>query len=233
MKAVIYLRVSTEEQEPENQKKECIKFAENRGYEVQEVLLEKLSGFSGIERPKYEKVKQLARNGEIKAVIVWALDRWVRNRDTLLDDVTILRNYGCKIHSVQEAWLEAINIDGALGKTIQDFLLGLIGSLAELESQRKSERVKIAFQNHKGKKWGRPKTHTNKINVILQHLNDGLTYRQIKEKTGMSIGKVSQIANVHKSEDGTYQLKPNMDEQIINHPLVNEETKPEDNVSPK
>ena len=213
MKAIIYLRTSTEEQEPENQKKECLEFAKNRGYEVTEVLLEKISAFSGELRPNYERVKASARNGEIQAVIVWALDRWVRNRDTLLDDVTILRNYGCKIHSVKEAWLEAINIEGSLGKTIQDFLLGLIGSLAELESQRKSERVKIAYKNHKGKKWGRPKVHTNKIKIILEQLNEGFSYRKIKENTGMSIGKISQVANVHKTGEGIYQLKLGQDEQ--------------------
>jgi DNA invertase Pin-like site-specific DNA recombinase len=195
MKAIIYLRTSTEEQEPENQKKECLEFAKNRGYEVEEVLLEKLSGFKQIDRPNYEKVKEKARKGEIAAVIVWALDRWVRNRDTLLEDVVILRNYGCKIHSVKEAWLEAINIEGSLGRTIQEFLLGLIGSIAEMESQRKSERVKIAFQNHKGKKWGRPKTHTNKINVILDWHKQGLSYREIKEKTNLSLGKISEIIN--------------------------------------
>ena len=199
MKAIIYLRTSTEEQNPENQKNDCLEFAKNRGYEVEEVVLERLSGFKQIDRPQYEKVKEKARKGEIQAVIVWALDRWVRNRDTLLDDVVILRNYGCKIHSVQEAWLEAINIDGSLGRTIQEFLLGLIGSIAEMESQRKSERVKIAFQNHKGKKWGRPKVHTNKIKVILDWYKEGLSYRQIKEKTGMSIGKISQIVTVHKT----------------------------------
>jgi putative DNA-invertase from lambdoid prophage Rac len=216
MKAIVYLRTSTEEQEPENQKKECLEFARNRGYEVQEVLLEKLSGFKQIERPQYEKVKELARKGEINAVIVWALDRWVRNRDTLLDDVVILRNYGCKIHSVKEAWLEAINIDGSLGRTIQEFLLGLIGSIAEMESQRKSERVKIAFQNHKGKKWGRPKVHTNKVNVILDWYKQGLSYRQINEKTGLSIGKISQIISVHKSE-----LKNKVENPQLNQDLMN------------
>lgn len=197
MKAIIYLRTSTEEQEPENQRKECLEFAEKRGYEVKGVLLEKLSGFKQVERPNYEKVKEMARKGEIEVVIVWALDRWVRNRDTLLEDIVILRNYGCKIHSVKEAWLEAINIEGSLGRTIQEFLLGLIGSIAEMESQRKSERVKIAFQNHKGKKWGRPKTHTNKVNVILDWYRQGLSYRQIKEKTNLSLGKISQIINSH------------------------------------
>ncbi len=174
-KAIIYLRTSTEDQEPENQKRECLKFAENRGYEVEEVLLEKLSGFKQVDRPKYEKIKEMARKGEIKAVIVWALDRWVRNRDTLLEDTTVLRNYGCKIHSVKESWLEAINIEGALGKTIQEFLLGLMGSMGEMESQRKSERVRLAIRkkdgitkSYKGNKWGRKNLSKQTITKILQ-----------------------------------------------------------------
>lgn len=200
MKAVIYLRTSTKEQNPENQKEECLRFAKNRGYEVLEVLQEELSGFKDIIRPNYEKVVQMARKGEIQAVIVWAMDRWVRNRDTLLEDVIILRNYGVKLHSVKEAWLEAINIEGSLGRTIQDFLLGLIGSIAEMESERKSERVKIAFKNHKGKKWGRPKVHTNKIKIILDLYNQGLSYREINKKSGLSIGAISKILNVHKNK---------------------------------
>jgi DNA invertase Pin-like site-specific DNA recombinase len=200
MKAIIYTRTSTEEQTPENQLKECSEFAQNRGYEVIEVLTEKISAFSKIDRPNYEKVKEMARKGEIKAVIVWALDRWVRNRDTLLEDVTILRNYGCKIHSVKESWLEAINIEGSLGRTIQEFLLGLIGSIAEMESQRKSERVKIAFKNHKGKRWGRPKIHTNKIKIVKDLQEQGLSYNQIKEKTGLSLGSISKFLGVSKKQ---------------------------------
>ena len=200
MKAVIYLRTSTKEQNRENQKEECLRFAKNRGYEVLEVLQEELSGFKDIIRPNYEKVVQMARKGEIQAVIVWAMDRWVRNRDTLLEDVIILRNYGVKLHSVKEAWLEAINIEGSLGRTIQDFLLGLIGSIAEMESERKSERVKIAFKNHKGKKWGRPKVHTNKIKIILDLYNQGLSYREINKRSGLSIGAISKVLNVHKNK---------------------------------
>lgn len=216
MKAIIYLRTSTEEQEPENQKKECLEFAKNRGYDVKEVLLEKISAFKSVERPLYEKVKQEARKGEIQAVIVWALDRWIRNRDTLLEDVTILRNYGCKIHSVKEAWLEAINIEGSLGKTIQEFLLGLIGSIAEMESQRKSERVRNAMIKEKGKpiisykgnKWG---FHSlgNEVDLkIVEEYKNGKSYRIItnevfywdknRNKKFVSLGYVSKIINVHK-----------------------------------
>ena len=119
-KAIIYLRTSTKEQHPENQKKECLAFAESRGYKITEILIEQLSGFKKIERPQYNRIKQLAHESKIDAVIVWALDRWVRNRDTLLEDVTMLRNCGVKLHSVKEQWLEAINLEGGLGKTIQE-----------------------------------------------------------------------------------------------------------------
>jgi DNA invertase Pin-like site-specific DNA recombinase len=213
-KAIIYLRTSTKEQNPENQRSECLLFAKNRGYEVVDVLVEELSGFKDIIRPEYDKVIEKARKGEIQAVIVWALDRWVRRRDTLLEDVIILRNYGTKLHSVKEAWLEAINIDGALGRTIQDFLLGLIGSIAEMESQRKSDRVKIAFKNHKGKKWGRPKVHTNKINVILELQRQGLSYREMEKKSGLSIGAISKVLNVHKNKLENIKEKEDVIEQI-------------------
>jgi len=181
MKAIIYLRVSTLEQDPEKQKQACLEFAKTRGYEISEICTEKLSGYKQIERPKYEKIKQLAHEGKINAVIVWALDRWVRNRDTLLEDVTMLRNCGVKLHSVKEQWLEAINLEGGLGKTIQEFLLGLIGSIAEMESQRRSERVKIAFKNRKKNSWGRPKKINFKMIEEVLELKKNMSVREIAQ----------------------------------------------------
>ena len=95
MKAAIYVRTSTTEQHPENQIQDCVKFAEKKGYQVEGVYVEKLSAYKQILRPEYEKVKEKARTGQIQAVIVWARDRWVRNRAALMPDVTYLRNYGC------------------------------------------------------------------------------------------------------------------------------------------
>jgi len=180
-KAIIYLRTSTKEQHPENQKKECLAFAESRGYKITEILIEQLSGFKKIERPQYNRIKQLAHESKIDAVIVWALDRWVRNRDTLLEDVTMLRNCGVKLHSVKEQWLEAINLEGGLGKTIQEFLLGLIGSIAEMESQRRSERVKIAFKNRKKNSWGRPKKINFKMIEEVLELKKNMSVREIAQ----------------------------------------------------
>lgn len=210
MKAVIYLRTSTLEQHPEKQKQECLNFAKNRGYEVIEIFEEKLSGWKG-ERPLYDKVKNMAFKGEIKAVIVWALDRWIRNRDTLLEDVTALKSYGVRLHSIKEEWLEAINIDGPLGKTVQDFLLGLVGSLGELESQRKSERVKMAHASHKGRKWGRPDLPESAKKEVIEQFKSGKSLREIartlsywdsnRNKQSISLGAVHKIVTDFKREN--------------------------------
>ncbi len=189
MKAAIYLRTSTAEQHPENQLQACEEFARARGYEIEGVYEEKISGWKQVERPKYELIKEKTRKAEINAVVVWRLDRWVRNRETLLSDVTILRGYNCKLHSVQEAWLEAINIDGPLGKTIQDFLLGLVGSLAEMESKIKSERIRLSVRregevtsSYKGNKWGRKPISEEVIEQIMQLRNEGKSYTEITKK---------------------------------------------------
>lgn len=188
MKCAIYIRTSTVKQEPQNQQMACEEFARVRGYEIEGIYLEKISGWKQIHRLQYEIIKEKARCGKISAVVVWRLDRWIRNRDTLLEDVTTLKNYGCKIHSVQEAWLEAINIEGALGQTIRDFLLGLIGSLAEMESQVKSERVKLAIReengvkmSYRGKKWGRRQLSEEVAQEVIELRKKGATYDNISK----------------------------------------------------
>jgi len=217
MKAVIYCRVSTEEQYPEQQIKECQEFALSKGYEVIKILTERISGYKQVVRPKYDLVKQMAFKGEVKAVIVWSLDRWVRNRDTLLTDVTLLTNYGCKLHSIKENFIEAINIEGAMGRTIQDFLLGLMGSMGEIESSIKSERVKKAIKkdskgitrSYNGKKWGRRGLPKQTKDKVLGLYDMGYTIRAIAEtvktydKYGngktISASVVHKIITVHKT----------------------------------
>lgn len=206
MKSAIYVRTSTTEQHPEKQEKECITFSQSRGYEVEGIYQEQISAFKKVERPVYELLKQKAYRGEINAVVVWALDRWVRNRDTLLEDVTLLKGYGCKLHSVKDSWLESINIEGPLGKSIQEFLLGIVGSMAQMESQLKSERIRMAYLNHNGRKWGRRSLPDRAIADIKQLHGEGKSIRQISNTVtyydkNKNLKKVS-IGAVHKTLSG-------------------------------
>lgn len=212
---IIYLRVSTLEQDPENQLEECLQFAKSRGYEVtkEDIFIERISGWKkDIKRPYYNQILQLAHEGKIGVVIVWAMDRWIRDRDTLLEDIKYLLDRNIKLHSVKEAYIESVNIDGPLGRTIREFLLGLMGSLAEMESTRKSERVKIAYANSQNK-WGRKSLSQTATNKVLKLHSNGLSIRKICEQVqiadknnnlkNISVGSVHKIISNHKNIEKT------------------------------
>ena len=182
--AVIYLRTSTKEQNPETQKKECVEFCKNHGWEILDIVSEQASAFKkDVKREGRDKIIAMAHRGEIKHICVWALDRWVRNRDTLIEDVTILLNYGCKLHGVKDAWLEDINIEGPLGKSIREFLLGLVGSLAQMESERRSERVLMGKRRSR-RKQGRKALKLDEELIIKLH-KQGLSLKKIAREYGL------------------------------------------------
>jgi DNA invertase Pin-like site-specific DNA recombinase len=88
------------------------------------------------------------------------LDRWTRKGGIeLLKEINILASYQVQMHSVQESFLDEINIPGEIGVHLRNFLIGFLGYNAKIESKKKSERVidSIKFQNAiKKGKVGRP-----------------------------------------------------------------------------
>ena len=85
MRAAIYCRVSTEDQEREgtslqSQLEECRNKAHELGYEVPEefIILETYSGLT-LDRPKLPRLRQWVRDKEVDAVIGYTLDRLSRD----------------------------------------------------------------------------------------------------------------------------------------------------------
>jgi len=85
MRAAIYCRVATEDQERggtslQSQLEACRNKAQELGYDVPEefIILETCSG-STLDRPKLSKLRQWVRDKEVDAVIACTLDRLSRN----------------------------------------------------------------------------------------------------------------------------------------------------------
>ena len=75
---VIYNRVSTEEQNPANQLRDCLTLiGEGDDYEV---VQEKQSAFKDIDRPLFDTIRKGIKKGEVQQLICWDLDRLFRNR---------------------------------------------------------------------------------------------------------------------------------------------------------
>ncbi len=85
MKAAIYCRVSTEDQEREgtslqSQLEACEKLAEEKGYEVEEqyIIREVYSGLT-LDRPKLNELREWVRDKQVDVVIAYTLDRLSRD----------------------------------------------------------------------------------------------------------------------------------------------------------
>src|SRR5437867_10862420 len=78
MKAAIYARVSTLDQEPENQLQELRRYVEARGWQGVEYVVKGVSGAKD-RRPALDQLLADARRRRFDVVVCWRLDRLGRN----------------------------------------------------------------------------------------------------------------------------------------------------------
>ena len=186
--SIIYLRTSTEEQNPQNQLEACEKLAKKLKLLEYEIVEDKVSGWKDIKREKMDKIKNLISKGEVENQICWDLDRLYRNRLKLIGFFELCKIHNCKIYSVRQDWLESINrIQPPFNDIMHGLMLQVMGWLAEEESSKKSERIKLSIQKGKngtyskyGNKWGRKAIITNRLKEKIKELrSQGLSFRQI------------------------------------------------------
>jgi putative DNA-invertase from lambdoid prophage Rac len=158
MKVCIYSRVSTNEQDAENQSAALTEWARQRGFDVVSVYSEEESAWKAGHQRVLVRLMEDARKRKFEVVLVWALDRLSREGPlAILTLVNRLKICGVKVLSYQESWTEA---PGELG----ELLFAIAGWVARMESQRRSERTKAGLARlvAKGKKLGRPKCSRDK-----------------------------------------------------------------------
>lgn len=211
MKSIIYVRTSTQEQNPENQLNDCQALSNSLGLECVGVIEDKQSAWKdNIEREGFTRVKILIKQKDITALICWDLDRLFRNRKKLVEFFQYCKNYNVKIYSSRQDWLENLNkIQEPFNEIMFNLMLEIMGWLAEEESNKKSARVKSAIRiksdgvySYKGNRWGRKQISTQKKNKIIELRNEGLSIRAICKELNLSIGVV------HKTITGLKQEKP-------------------------
>jgi len=187
---IIYLRTSTEEQNPQNQLEACQQLTQKLNLQDYETIQEQQSAFKDINREKFESIREAIKKREVSSLIVWDLDRLFRNRKKLIEFFQFCKIYNCKIYSVRQDWLESLNkIQEPFNEIMFDLMLQIMGWLAEEESLKKSERVKNARRikqgqtySYKGNKWGRKSLSKNTIKQVLELHKQGISMRQISKQ---------------------------------------------------
>ncbi|CAA9230315.1 MAG: hypothetical protein AVDCRST_MAG77-1165 [uncultured Chloroflexi bacterium] len=149
--AVIYTRVSSEEQEREGvslaaQLVNCRRYCATQGWGIEAEFQDVLSGMKD-HRPKYqellERVREMRAGGRQVVVVVAWLHRFGRR---VLERVRCreeLRALGVPLHSVME------------GGEVSDLIANILASVAEEEVRQLSDRVSAAFQHIQGNGWFR------------------------------------------------------------------------------
>jgi DNA invertase Pin-like site-specific DNA recombinase len=190
MDTIIYLRTSTQEQNPENQLKDCEALAKRLGLNNYEVRLEKASAFKDTEREVFNQIKKEIQQGKIKNLIVWDLDRLFRNRIKTFEFIKNYAKFGLKVYSFRQSWFEDIKkIPEPFNEIVFDLMLQIMGWIAEEESKKKSERIKLAVRkengitkSYRGKKWGRKAIDSERLKRKIKELREkGLSFREIQK----------------------------------------------------
>ncbi len=138
MRAAIYCRVSTEDQEREgtslqSQLEACRKLAHDHSYEVREehIIQEVYSGLI-LDRPDLTKLRGWLQAGEINAVVIYSSDRFSRDG---YDFLTLIRD--CKRANVELLCVTEPLQDGQVG----ELLSYVRGWASKLEAEKIRERT--------------------------------------------------------------------------------------------
>lgn len=152
MRAALYHRVSTLDQDPTLARDELRTAARARGMEV--VIDETESG-SGArnDRPGLQRVLEAARRGRIDAVVTWKIDRWGRSALDLLNNVRVLEDSGVRFLATSQG----IDIKPG-GDPMSRLILTVLSGVAEFERSLIVERTHLGLQRARraGKRLGRP-----------------------------------------------------------------------------
>ena len=150
MRAAIYARVSTVDQEPENQLQELRRYVEARGWAAVEHVDHGVSG-AAERRPALDRLVADARRRRFDVVVCWRLDRLGRNLKHLITLLDELQALGVAFVSLAEG-IDATTPAGRLQMQI-------LGAISEFEKGRIVERVRagLARARTQGKRLGRPR----------------------------------------------------------------------------
>jgi len=154
MKAIGYIRVSTEDQAREgisleHQEAKIEAYAAINDLELLGIIRDEGASGKDLEREGMAKLLDLVESGKVEAVIVYKLDRLSRRT---LDTLSLIENFdgkGIAFHSISEK----VDTKSATGK----FFLTIISAVAQMERDMIAERTKdaLAHKRQKGEWIGR------------------------------------------------------------------------------
>lgn len=152
IKVALYVRVSTEKQEAENQLIQLREYCVKNNYEIYKEYVDVISGKEN-SRPYYDKMFIAAHKRLFKLVLFWDLSRFSRAGTLFtLQKLKELENLNVDWESYQEPYIKSVG-------QFKDVVLSVISTVAKIEREKISDRTKAGMNRAKkeGRLAGRPR----------------------------------------------------------------------------
>jgi DNA invertase Pin-like site-specific DNA recombinase len=179
VKAAIYARVSTVEQDPDMQIRELREFCAAHGWAPGGEFVD--IGESGAKdhRPQLDRLLAACRRRAVDVLVVYRFDRFARSLAFLVQSLQEFRALGIDFVSLHEA-VDTSTPNGRL-------VFAIFGAIAEFERELIRERVKsgIAAAKLRGKYIGRPRAIVN-MEEVARARKQGLSWYRIEQDLGIS-----------------------------------------------
>ncbi len=188
-KAAIYKRVSTKDQDEENQDPAIKEYIKAQGYEIVKTYQDhgKSAFKADVKRPEFDQMIEDAKDGLFNVIVVFNRDRFSRRPSSevmaLIRDLNFI--YGVRVETIEDtpikALIEQLNkfpTMGELGRTMGNFLIEIL-TIVEAERAHRESEVK-SQQIRAGQKAilnGEKKTKSGK--KIGGQYKDGISTRHL------------------------------------------------------
>ena len=188
-RVALYLRVSTNEQTTENQKRELEAICRNQGWTIAEIYED--SGISGAkgrdQRPAYDAMLKDATRRKFDMVMAWSVDRLGRSLQHLVSFLDELNALKVDLYLHQQG----MDTTTPSGKA----LFQMCAVFSEFERSMIQERIKAGLARAKaqGKTLGRRKVGEAKEQEIRELRADGLGYHKIAKAAGVGVSVVQRV----------------------------------------
>lgn len=191
MKAFLYARVSTGDQNEGMQLREMEEFARRRGWEL-ETFAD--AGWSGAKssRPALDQMMARVRRRECDVVLVYRFDRFARSVSHLVSALQEFKALGVQFVSVHE------NIDTTLPHG--ELLFHIFAAIAQFERDLIRERVRSGMEHarQRGRRLGRPAVDVDASQVALLRRRQH-SLRAIALEVGVSEATVRRLLKSSQS----------------------------------
>ena len=187
--AIIYARVSTEEQNTDMQVEALKSVAEKSGWNVVDVKVEKVSGSKRrVSRPALDEALKAITQHKADKLLVWSVDRLGRSLPDLLNSLETIKAARGDLYIHQSG----IDTSTAAGEAMFS-MLGVFSTF-ERTILKERQRAGIKAAKAKGVRFGRPLRNVTSFQVrkMVRLRAEGLSLRAIGEKMKIPHTRVRQ-----------------------------------------